>query len=59
MPARRFVEAGVRFVEVTHGNWDQHVNLITDHKACAEACDLPIAGLLRDLKQRGLLKDTL
>ncbi|MDE0862776.1 MAG: DUF1501 domain-containing protein [Rubripirellula sp.] len=57
--ARRFVEAGVRFVEVTHGNWDQHVNLTTDHKARAEACDLPIAGLLQDLKQRDMLKDTL
>ena len=44
--ARRFVEAGVRFVEVTHGNWDQHVNLSTDHQARAEACDKPIAGLL-------------
>ena len=47
------------------GSWrspmeiNQHVNLTTDHKARAEACDLPIAGLLRDLKQRGLLKDTL
>jgi hypothetical protein len=57
--ARRFVEAGVRFVEVTHGNWDQHVNLTTDHKARAEACDKPIAALLQDLKQRDMLKDTL
>ena len=57
--ARRFVEAGVRFVEVTHGNWDQHVNLSTDHQARAEACDKPIAGLLQDLKQRDMLKDTL
>ena len=57
--ARRFVEAGVRFVEVTHGGWDQHANLSVDHKARAEACDKPIAGLLQDLKQRDLLKDTL
>ena len=57
--ARRFVEAGVRFVEITHGNWDQHVNLSNDHQARAEACDQPIAGLLADLKQRDLLKDTL
>ncbi|NND97069.1 MAG: DUF1501 domain-containing protein [Pirellulaceae bacterium] len=57
--ARRFVEAGVRFVEVTHGNWDQHVRLESDHRARAEACDQPIAGLLQDLKQRDLLKDTL
>lgn len=57
--ARRFVEAGVRFVEVTHGNWDQHFNLTQDHKARAEGCDQPIAGLLQDLQQRDLLKDTL
>ena len=57
--ARRFLEAGVRFVEITHGNWDQHVNLTNDHQARAEACDLPIAGLLQDLKQRNLLEDTL
>jgi len=57
--ARRFVEAGVRFVEITHGNWDQHVNLSRDHQARAQACDQPIAGLLQDLKQRDLLKDTL
>ena len=57
--ARRFIEAGVRFVEITHGNWDQHVNLSNDHQARAEACDQPIAGLLEDLKQRDLLKDTL
>lgn len=57
--ARRFAEAGVRFIEVTHGNWDQHFNLTSDHKARAEACDKPIAGLLQDLKQRDMLKDTL
>jgi hypothetical protein len=57
--ARRFVEAGVRFVEVSHGGWDQHTNLSVDHQARAEACDKPIAGLLKDLKQRDLLKDTL
>ena len=57
--ARRFAEAGVRFIEVTHGNWDQHTNLSNDHQARAEACDKPIAGLLQDLKQRDMLKDTL
>ncbi len=57
--ARRFLEAGVRFVEVTHGSWDQHTNLSADHKTRAEACDKPIAGLLQDLKQRDMLKDTL
>ena len=57
--ARRFIEAGVRFVEVTHGNWDQHFRLTEDHRARATGCDKPIAGLLQDLKQRDLLKDTL
>lgn len=57
--ARRFVEAGVRFVEITHGGWDQHRNLTNDHKTQAEGCDKPIAGLLQDLKQRDMLKDTL
>jgi len=57
--ARRFAEAGVRFIEVTHGGWDQHTNLTADHQARAEGCDKPIAGLLQDLKQRDMLKDTL
>ena len=57
--ARRFAEAGVRFIEVTHGGWDQHSNLTADHQSRAEGCDRAIAGLLRDLKQRGMLQDTL
>jgi hypothetical protein len=57
--ARRCVEAGVRFVEITHGNWDQHFNLTTALAANAKSVDLPIAGLLTDLRLRGLLKDTL
>ncbi|OWK43492.1 DUF1501 domain-containing protein [Fimbriiglobus ruber] len=57
--ARRFVEAGVRYVEVTHGNWDQHRNLRTDLARHTAAIDKPIAGLLADLKRRGLLADTL
>ena len=57
--ARRMVEAGVRFVEVTFGNWDQHRNLKADLEKNATAIDKPMAGLLKDLKQRGLLKDTL
>ncbi|MBI1247226.1 DUF1501 domain-containing protein [bacterium] len=57
--ARRFVEAGVRFVEVTHNGWDQHRNLKADLQTRAEGCDRPIAGLLQDLKQRDMLKDTL
>ncbi len=57
--ARRLSEAGVRFVEVGHGGWDHHNNLTQRMKAGAGQIDKPIAGLLTDLKQRGLLKDTL
>jgi hypothetical protein len=57
--ARRFIEAGVRFVEVNHGSWDQHANHRRDLKANCEAVDAPIAALLEDLKMRGLLEDTL
>jgi hypothetical protein len=58
--ARRFVERGVRFVQVTHSyKWDQHGDLKRDHGRNALEVDRPIAGLLTDLKQRGLLKDTL
>jgi hypothetical protein len=62
--ARRFCEAGVRFIQVTYGDstanpaWDQHSNL-PKHGDHARAVDRPIAGLLTDLKQRGLLDDTL
>jgi hypothetical protein len=57
--ARRCAEAGVRFVEITFGNWDQHRNLHTDLERNCNSIDKPIAGLLTDLRQRGLLKDTL
>ena len=57
--ARRFVEAGVRFVEMGKGDWDQHNNLKSKLTANAEAIDKPMAALLNDLKQRDLLKDTL
>lgn len=57
--ARRFAEAGVRFIEVNHGSWDQHKNHRRDLKANCEATDAPIAALLEDLEQRGLLEDTL
>jgi hypothetical protein len=57
--ARRFAEAGVRFIEVAHTGWDQHTGLHAKHLANAHAVDQPIAGLLADLKQRGMLKDTL
>jgi hypothetical protein len=58
--ARRFAEAGVRFVQCTHSyKWDQHSNLKADHEKNAREVDLPIAGLLADLRSRGLLDDTL
>lgn len=57
--ARRMVEAGVRFVEIAHGNWDQHFNLEAALGANGHAVDQPIAGLLTDLKSRGMLDDTL
>ena len=61
--ARRFLERGVRFVQVTHSDgkvqWDQHSDLLKGHQKNAKEVDLPIAGLLADLKSRGLLDDTL
>jgi hypothetical protein len=57
--ARRFLEAGVRFVELSHGSWDQHKNHRRDLEANCEATDAPIAALLDDLKRRGMLDDTL
>jgi len=57
--ARRFVEAGVRFIELGKGDWDQHNNLKSKLTNNAEAIDKPIAALLTDLKQRDLLKQTL
>jgi hypothetical protein len=58
--ARRFAEAGVRFIQCTHSyKWDQHGNLRKDHAKNASEVDKPIAGLLADLKSRGLLEDTL
>ena len=61
--ARRFAERGVRFVQVSHSDskvqWDQHGNLKAGHTEKAAEVDKPIAGLLTDLKARGLLDDTL
>jgi hypothetical protein len=57
--ARRCVEAGVRFVEVGRGGWDHHRNLRASLENNCRAIDRPIAGLLTDLQQRGLLEDTL
>src|SRR6188768_2757493 len=60
--ARRLIERGVRFVQVYHGAtipWDSHANLESEHRNLARAADQPIGALLKDLKQRGLLDDTL
>ena len=57
--ARRFAEAGVRFIELNHGSWDQHSDHRRDLKANCEATDAPIAALLDDLRERGMLEDTL
>lgn len=62
--ARRLVERGVRFIELTcpGGNgdrWDQHGNLVDGHTKNAKSVDKPIAALIKDLKQRGLLNETL
>ncbi len=57
--ARRLAERGVRFIQVMHAGWDQHRNLNTQLKIQCEDTDAPSAALIRDLKQRGLLEDTL
>ena len=60
--ARRLVERGVRYVQVWHGNsqpWDNHDDLEVNHRSLAKQCDQAIGALLTDLKQRGLLEDTL
>ncbi len=59
LTARRLAEAGVRFIEVNHGNWDHHRNLTNAMEQSCNEIDKPIAGLLEDLKQRDMLKDTL
>jgi len=57
--ARRLVERGVRFVQVYVGGWDSHADLKGGHSDCAARSDRPVAGLLADLKRRGLLDSTL
>lgn len=65
--ARRLLEKGVRFVQLFHGgafgtpriNWDGHENIVENHTKQAASMDKPVAGLLKDLKARGMLKDTL
>jgi hypothetical protein len=65
LAARRLVERGVRFVQIYHGgsgdagHWDAHTNLRGNHAINCEQIDKPIAGLIRDLKQRGMLDETL
>jgi hypothetical protein len=60
--ARRLVERGVRFVQLYHGagsRWDAHSGIEKNHETQCRAMDRPVAGLLRDLKRRGLLDETL
>jgi hypothetical protein len=64
LAARRFSERGVRFIQIMHGDgaagaWDNHSGLKKGHTKLSKQVDLPTAGLLKDLKQRGLLKDTI
>jgi uncharacterized protein (DUF1501 family) len=62
--ARRLAERGVRFIQIQHGDgaagaWDSHSGLKKNHTSLAQQVDQPIGGLLKDLKQRGMLDDTL
>lgn len=57
--ARRFAESGVRFIQLSHSNWDQHNGLRKNLARNCEQIDQPIAAMISDLDQRGLLKDTL
>ena len=57
--ARRLIERGVRFVQCFHAGWDHHQNLTTQFKIQCTDTDQPSAALVTDLKQRGLLEDTL
>jgi hypothetical protein len=64
LTARRMVERGVRFVQIFHGGggggaWDAHAGIHANHGQLSAQVDLPIAGLLKDLKQRGLLDETI
>ena len=57
--ARRMIEKGVRFVQVFSGGWDSHDYLERGHSSRIKSVDKPMAALIKDLKQRGMLKDTL
>ena len=64
LAARRFSERGVRFIQIMHGDgaagaWDNHSGLKKGHERLSKQVDLPTAGLLKDLKQRGLLDETI
>jgi uncharacterized protein (DUF1501 family) len=64
LAARRFVERGVRFIQIMHGTgaagaWDAHSGLKANHSNLSGQVDLPISGLLKDLKRRGLLNETI
>lgn len=57
--ARRMAERGVRFIQLYHRGWDQHYNLPSDLRLQCRDVDQPVAALIRDLKQRGMLDETL
>ncbi len=57
--ARRLAERGVRFIQLYHRGWDHHNDLARFIKVCADLCDRPTAALIRDLKRRGMLDETL
>jgi len=64
LASRRLVERGVRFIQIQHGgggagSWDAHGNLLANHTGNCARVDLPVAGLLADLKNRGLLEQTI
>ncbi len=64
LAARRFVERGVRFIQIQHGDgaagaWDAHSGLRKNHETLSRQVDKPIAGLIKDLKRRGLLDETI
>jgi len=64
LASRRLVERGVRFIQIQHGAggagvWDAHSGLKANHSKNAKSVDKPIAGLIKDLKRRGLLDDTI
>jgi hypothetical protein len=64
LATRRFLERGVRFIQVFHGDgpagsWDAHSGLVQNHSSLSAQVDLPLAAFLQDLKQRGLLEETI